>query len=602
LSESLNEVPIKPKVSAADAWLRALELTASIPRNPDRILPTVIEEIAVQSGNRPALLSDRESLTYEALTARSHQYARWALSQGLAKGDVVGLIMTNRPEYFAIWLGITSIGGIVALLNTNLVGPSLAHCINVVGLKHLIVAGEFVDSLTAVLPLLTGSPVIWTHGVKDASFQQIDLNIAQQPDNTLRSDEQRQITIEDRALYIFTSGTTGLPKAANISHARIMQWSHWFCGMMNVQPDDRMYNCLPMYHSVGGVQVPGAILAGGGSIVIREKFSASQFWNDVLRWDCTLFQYIGELCRYLLHATQSTREFDHRIRMACGNGLAPEVWDSFKERFRIPHIFEFYAATEGGVSLFNIEGKRGAIGHIPGYLIHRFSPPLVKFDIEKSEPIRNDQGFCIRCAPNEAGEAIGKIIDDPNSVGSRFEGYTDSHASEKKILRNVFAPGDAWVRTGDLMRKDEKGFFYFVDRIGDTFRWKGENVSTSEVSDVLSSFPGIEHANVYGVTVPGTEGRIGMAALVVDGILDLPTLRKHLTSLLPAYARPAFLRIRKDIEVTGTFKYSKVDLVRQGYDPSATPDAIYFDNPESKAFDQLDKPLFDRIQSGKIPL
>jgi fatty-acyl-CoA synthase len=288
--------------------------------------------------------------------------------------------------------------------------------------------------------------------------------------------------------------------------------------------------------------------------------------------------------------------------MACGNGLASEVWDAFKDRFKIPQILEFYAATEGGVSLFNVEGERGAIGHIPAYLAHRFSPPLVAFDVEKGEPVRNDQGFCIRCAPNEIGEAIGKIVDDPSNVGSRFEGYTNKKASEEKILRNVFEPGDAWVRTGDLMRKDEKGFFYFVDRIGDTFRWKGENVATSEVSQAIGTFPGVTHANVYGVAIPNTEGRAGMAALVVESNLDLPTFRQHLITRLPAYARPMFLRVQGEIEVTGTFKYSKTELVRQGYDPVSTTDTIYFNSPESQSFVQLDKALYDRIQAGQIRL
>jgi fatty-acyl-CoA synthase len=234
--------------------------------------------------------------------------------------------------------------------------------------------------------------------------------------------------------------------------------------------------------------------------------------------------------------------------------------------------------------------------------VHRFSPPLVKFDVEKGEPLRNNEGFCVRCAPNEVGEAIGRIESDVAGIGSRFEGYTDPQASERKILRDVFALGDAWVRTGDLMRKDERGFFYFVDRIGDTFRWKGENVSTSEVSEAIGSFPGVKHANVYGVVIPGTDGRIGMAAIVAEDTINLSALRKHLIGLLPGYARPAFLRIREDVEVTGTFKYSKTDLVRQGYDPSATADEIYFDNPESMTFDRLDQSLFIRIQTGQIPL
>ena len=250
----------------------------------------------------------RESLTYRELAERANQYARWALGQGLAKGDVVALLMTNRPEYFAIWLGITSVGGVVALLNTNLLGPSLAHCINIVGPKHLVVAGEFVDALTTAMPGLTVSPAIWTHGVDDNRFQPIDDSVRQQSGEPLDSGERPSLTIEDRALYIYTSGTTGLPKAANVSHARVMQWSHWFAGMMDAQPEDRMYNCLPMYHSVGGVLAPGATLVGGGSVVIREKFSASQFWSDIVRWDCTMFQYIGEFCRYLLHAPPSANE------------------------------------------------------------------------------------------------------------------------------------------------------------------------------------------------------------------------------------------------------------------------------------------------------
>jgi fatty-acyl-CoA synthase len=587
---------------AGKAWLRALELSAPIARNRDRVMSTVIEELAAGRGDTPALLSNRECMTYRVLSARVNQYARWALDAGIAKGEVVCLLMSSRPEYLAIWLGITSVGGVVSLLNTNLPGPSLAHCINVVSPTHLIVAAEYSSQLTTTLPGLSVAPTIWIHGGEHEYFRQIDLEVARNSGEMLSKDERRSPTIEDRALYIYTSGTTGLPKAVRVSHARIMQWSLWFAGMMGAQPTDRMYNCLPMYHSVGGVLAPGAILAAGGALVIREKFSASQFWSDVVRWDCTLFQYIGELCRYLLHAAPSPDETAHRIRMACGNGLALGVWESFKERFSIPQILEFYAATEGGVSLFNVQGKPAAIGHIPAYLAHRFSPVLVLFDVETGEPMRNAQGFCIRCAPNEAGEAIGKVMDDPSSLGSRFEGYTNHEASEKRILRDVFEPGDAWVRTGDLMRKDEQGYFYFVDRIGDTFRWKGENVATSEVSEAICAFPGIKHANVYGVAIPATEGRAGMATVVAEDPLDLAGFRKHLVSRLPPYARPLFLRIRSDVEVTGTFKYSKTDLVRQGYDPVATNDVLYFDNLESGAFTRLDKELYERIQVGNIRL
>jgi len=321
-----------------------------------------------------------------------------------------------------------------------------------------------------------------------------------------------------------------------------------------------------------------------------------------VRWDCTLFEYIGELCRYLLHTEPSAREKEHHVRLACGNGLSGEIWDSFKDRFRIPQILEFYAATEGSVSLFNVQGKRGAIGHIPSYLKHRFSPALVSIDIETGEPVRNEMGFCISCATNVPGEALGTVAGDPSNLGSRFEGYTSAEASEKKILRDVFVKGDAWFRTGDLMRKDEKGYYYFVDRIGDTFRRKGENVATTEVAEAICAFPGILHANVYGVAVPGTEGRVGMAALVSECELDLSGLRAHLATCLPAYARPVFLRIRNKVDLTGTFKYSKTEMVRQGYDPEASGDALYFESAEDAAFVPLGKNLYTRIQSGEFRL
>jgi fatty-acyl-CoA synthase len=569
-------------MTATRAWASALELTASIARHPDRLLPTVIEERAAQLGDAPALLSDRECLSYRSLVERSNRYARWALNQGLAKGEVVCLMMPNRPEYMAIWLGIVKVGGVVALLNTNLTGPSLAHCIDIVSPKHIIVAAEFAAAISTALPYLATSPRV--HGAGE---------IEQIPGDMLRDGERRPVTVTDLALHIYTSGTTGLPKAANISHARLMQWSGWFAGMLDARPADRLYDCLPMYHSTGGVLAPGAMLAAGGSVAIATEFSASRFWGDVVRWDCTLFQYIGELCRYLLNAAPSPDENAHKLRIACGNGLRSDVWGRFQSRFQVPRILEFYAATEGGLSLFNIEGKCGSIGRVPPYLAHRFAPALIRFDVEKDEPVRNGNGLCVRCAPNEAGEAISQALE---------EGYTDRQASESRLLRDVFQPGDVWARTGDLMRKDEQGFFYFVDRLGDTFRWKGENVSTFEVAEAIGAFPGVRQANVYGVAIPGADGRAGMAALATEPEIDLAALRAHLADRLPHYASPVFLRIRSEMEVTGTFKYTKNGLVRQGYDPAATSDVLYFNCSEQQAFVRLDEALYSRIVSGEIRL
>lgn len=592
--------PKTGETSAAKDWLRALQLTSSIARDSHRLLSSVMAENAAERPDAPALLSDSESLTFREFVQRANQYAHWFLQTGLKKGDVVGLLMENRPEYFALWVGITSVGGVVALLNTNLVGASLAHCVNVVDPKHLVVSAQLAQVLIAAAPGLTVSAKVWVHGTGSTDFPSLDAEVHQQPVSRPDAADRPEVTVEDRALFIFTSGTTGMPKAAAVSHARILQWTQWFTGLMGIAPSDRMYCCLPMYHSIGGVLVPGAALAAGGSVVIRHGFSASQFWDDVVQWDCTLFQYIGEVCRYLLHTPPAANDRAHRIRIACGNGMPPDVWQRFAERFAIPRVLEFYGSTEGGVSLFNVEGERGSIGRVPGYLRHRFSPALIRLDAETGAPLRDENGLCLRSAVNEPGEAIGRITHDASSIGSRFEGYTDRAASERKILRDVFAPGDCWVRTGDLMRQDERGFFYFVDRIGDTFRWKSENVATTEVSEAICEFPGVRQATVYGVAVPGCVGRAGMAAMVTDHDIDLSALRAYLTGRLPSYARPVFLRISNDLEVTGTFKYSKTTLAHQGFDPDLTTDVIYFDDPLSQSFRKMDKALYRSIQAGEI--
>jgi fatty-acyl-CoA synthase len=356
-----------------------------------------------------------------------------------------------------------------------------------------------------------------------------------------------------------------------------------------------------MYHSVGGVVATGAALVNGGSVLIRQRFSASRFWDDVVECDCTLFQYIGELCRYLINSAPHHRETEHRIRLCCGNGLRPEVWEKFKRRFRIPQILEFYAATEGNFSLYNCEGKPGAIGRIPSFLAHRFPAVLIKCDIRTGEPVRSSEGFCVPCSANETGEAIGKILDDSGRA-CQFEGYSDKDASDRKILRNVFVNGDAWFRTGDLMRKDERGYFYFVDRVGDTFRWKGENVSTTEVAETVSACPGVIEAVVYGVMIPGTEGRAGMAAVITSRDFDMAAFRQHLAVRLPEYARPLFLRVLEEIEMTPTFKPKKQDLAREGYDPAVTADAIYFNDRVSQSFVKVDAMLYERLQTGDMRL
>ena len=565
--------------SASKAWLRALEMTAKIEDAPTRILPAVIQELGARFGEAPALIAANETFSHARLAARVNQVSRWALAQNIRKGDTVCLLLPNCPDYLAIWLGITAIGGIVALLNTNLKGEALGHCIAVAAPTHIIAAECWSSDLTTTAQL-------WHYG---EAFARLLEGFSGEP---LVHD--RDVTLNDRALLIYTSGTTGLPKAAHVSHRRVMSWTHWFAGMTGAGPDDRLYNCLPMYHSVGGVVASGAVLLGGGAVILREKFSARAFWRDVADSGATIFQYIGELCRYLLAGESEVPE--HRLRLAVGNGLSGDVWEVFQNRFAIPQILEFYAATEGNFSLYNVEGKVGAIGRIPPFLAHRFATALVTFDDATGLPARGADGFCIPVSRGESGEAIGKIA----GGAARFEGYTDADATQKKILHDVFRPGDAWVRSGDLMRQDAQGFFYFVDRIGDTFRWKGENVSTTEVAAAAASAPGVACATIYGVTVAGHAGRCGMAALEVAPGFDLACFRAHCAAALPAYARPVFVRLVESLAVTETFKPKKQALAQEGFDPARMGDPLYADL--GNGYVPLNAELYARINSGLIRL
>ena len=325
-----------PRPSASKTWLRAIQGAADLTANSGRVLADVIEERAETLGDAPALLSDAETLSYAALAARSRRYSRWGLSLGLARGDGVALLMGNRPDYIAAWTGLSRIGVVVALLNTHLRGAALAHCIGATEPPHIIVEDALAEALDGARPHLTLQPQAW------AASPTLDLSSFD--DGPFAPGEFEAATQADTALHIFTSGTTGLPKAARISHARIMSWSGWFAGLLDVTPDDRLYDCLPLYHSVGGVTAIGAALAGGGSVVVAERFSAGRIWSDVVRWDCTLFQYIGELCRYLLATPPGPDEARHRLRLMCGNGLRADVWTSFQARFAVPEIVEFYAA------------------------------------------------------------------------------------------------------------------------------------------------------------------------------------------------------------------------------------------------------------------
>jgi fatty-acyl-CoA synthase len=582
------------------AVARTLRLTRHVHPDSRHTIADWTERWARKRPHSPAILHEDRVVTWAELEEGANRYARWASELGLAKGDVVSLLMENRPDYVMAWLGLVKTGVVAALVNTHLTGQPLAHCIALAGAKHLILGGEMADGCQAALAGLEPRPRIWVTGGARPGCENLDAGLARQSGAPLPQGSRDDLYCRDRALYIYTSGTTGMPKAASISHMRLLHIMCSFQAAVNAGPEDRMYDVLPLYHSAGGIAALGPCFISGGSLVVRNRFSATEFWDDCQRYKPTLFQYIGELCRYLLNSAPHPHERDHHLRVAIGNGLRPEIWPRFQERFAIPHIMEFYGATEGNVGMINYDGRIGAIGRVPRYARGVLKIRLARYDLGKGVPMRETDGLCRETSDGEIGEAVGLI--DENDPRSRFDGYTNKTETEKKILRDAFAKGDAWFRTGDLMRRDGQGYFYFVDRTGDTFRWKGENVATSEVAEALSVFPGIKEANVYGVEVPGGEGKAGMAALVAESRFDLAALSAYLEKNLPFFARPIFLRFQQEIEVTSTFKQRKVELQKEGFDPSAIADPIHVREAATGLYVPLTQALYRDICDGKLKL
>ena len=605
LAERLTE-RISRDVRMVKAFGRTLPSLVRARPGTSFTVADAFEERAASSPSHPALLFEGRTMTYGELDGAANQVARWAQSQGLKRGDVVALLMENRPEFVVHWLGFAKIGVVTALINTNLTGRPLVHSLEISGAKHLVLDAALAENWSSAISApvdevsTTGAraPIeVWSSGGEVVGAKNLDLDRSARSMSALPPNVRSGLSSSDKLFYIYTSGTTGLPKAANFSHTRFVSTAAGGAGMTGLGPSDRMYIVLPLYHLAGGVMALGGILLAGGTAVLARKFSATGFFADCVRYDVTVFQYIGELCRYLLNSPEQRDERRHQIRVCIGNGLRPEIWNAFQKRFAIPQVVEFYGATEGNVVFINLDSKVGSIGRMPTLLRRAAGIYLVRFDVDREVAVRGSDGFCIECAVDEPGEAIGRITQT-----GRFEGYSDREASEKKILRDVFEKGDAYFRTGDLLRRDDDDYFYFVDRIGDTFRWKGENVSTAEVSQVVAACPSVREANVYGVEVVGADGRAGMASIVTDENFDLIDFADRIKGQLALYARPLFVRILPEIEVTGTFKHRKVEAVAEGFDPERVSDPLFFLDVKEGRYVPLDSAMYQKIQGGQIRL
>ncbi|KAK2894347.1 hypothetical protein Q8A67_011576 [Cirrhinus molitorella] len=520
----------------------------------------------------------------------------------LHSGQIVALFHGNAPQYVWTWLALAKLGCTVALLNTNIRSRSLLHCCDCCCATALITDADLAPAVAEVLPSLRERGVsvfLLSDGCETEGIVNLSSAVSAASEEAPPLSLRRDISIQSPALYIYTSGTTGLPKAAVISHHRLWLMS-FLQRLSGVSSRDIIYIYLPLYHSAGFLAGLSGAIERGITVVLRRKFSASRFWDDCREHEVTVIQYIGEIMRYLCNTPKRDSDRDHSVRLALGNGIRADTWEEFLRRYGNVHICECYGATEGNIGFVNYIGKIGSIGRVSA--IHKMLIPFafIKFDPETEEPVRDSAGLCVEVAPGETGLLVAKI----NKIAP-FSGYNKNPVqTEKKKLKNVFQKGDLYFNTGDLILADRDGFLYFQDRIGDTFRWKGENVATTEVSEILLMLNSIEEANVYGVKVPGHEGRVGMAALkLTDGMeFDGAATYEHVKNLLPAYARPRFIRIQDDLDVTGTFKQVKGQLVQEGFDPNVIQNKLFFLDESMQTFVPMTEQIYSSIVNRQMRL
>ncbi|NKF24027.1 long-chain-acyl-CoA synthetase [Solimonas marina] len=548
--------------------------------------------LAAHQPDAVALRFESQRWTYAEMNAWANRVAHLLMARGVGRGDAVALLFENRPEALVYALAIVKIGAIAAMLNPQQRGKVLAHSLGLTQARALIVGDECLPAIASLDRPTDPARIDWWDGEGDApaGYAHLRADSAALPD--FDPPQTADICLRDPCFYIFTSGTTGLPKASRMTHYR---WMRSLAGVgqlaMRLRREDVLYCALPLYHNNALTVSWSAVLGAGCTLALGRKFSASRFWDEIRAVDATSFCYIGELCRYLLNQPAKDGDRQHHVRLIIGNGLRAELWDDFQQRFGIERICEFYGASEANLAFVNGFGLRRTAGFCP----LPFS--IVEFDAEHDAPRRDAQGFMTRVATGGVGLLITEVTER-----APFDGYTDKKASEAKLLRDVFKAGDCWFNSGDLVRDQGYAHIQFVDRVGDTFRWKGENVATTEVEGVLNTFVGVDEAVVYGVEVPHADGRAGMAALTLSGHFDGAALAAHCCAQLPAYAVPLFVRLRGEQETTATFKFRKLELKQQGFDPAKVGEPLYVLRDRSVGYEPLDASLFEAIVRGAVRL
>ncbi|KAK3917028.1 Long-chain fatty acid transport protein 4 [Frankliniella fusca] len=580
-------------------------------KNNDSV-PVLFSRLARAQPDRVLLRYNEEQWTAARIEEYSNRVANAFAAEGFKKGDTVALFMGNCPQYVCVWLGLSKIGVIIAFVNYNLRSQPLVHSLTVADCCAAVCSEDLAEAIleargSCSKPLrvfqLRLGPAMGAGGGAGPGPEDAGLleDLQALLDKAAPSAPACPPPgYRDMLLYIYTSGTTGMPKAAILPHSRYLFATMAALKSLRLRQSDVIYNPLPLYHTTGGNVGIGCALIAGITVVIRSKFSASAYFTDCAKYGCTVAQYIGEMCRYVLAVPPRPEDRQHRVRLMLGNGMRPTIWKTFVDRFNIPNVVELYGATEGNANIVNLDNTIGAVGFLPQSLPQAIYPvAIIKTNLETGEIIRSADGFCERCGVDEPGMFIGLISNrDPTR---EFHGYVDKEASKKKVIEDVFVKGDKYFLTGDILVMDELGYLYFKDRTGESFRWKGENVASAEVEAAVCAILGLRDVTVYGVEVPGAEGRAGMAAIVdPENSLDLEVLAKGIDKMLPTYARPIFLRKVAALEMTGTYKVKKYILQKEAFDLKLVKDPLFIRS--GSTFVPFTNSELEDLRSGKIRL
>ena len=566
-------------------------------------IPIIFTRTVKKHPSKPCLVSEEGMLTFQEVEDLSNQIANYFYQAGYRKGDVIALCFPdNRLEYVCYWLGLAKIGVVAALINYSQRDVALSHSVNAADAKGVIFTPELSDAVADVVSQIENKVNFYCTGSMSPNTALSPVMLSSElPRNPTYPPPAVKVGYTEKLFYVYTSGTTGLPKAAIISHSRFYYMTIGASSFAGMAEKDVLYDTLPLYHTAGGVIGVGCMMILGCTLVIRKKFSASRFWDDCIQHHCTAAQYIGEICRYLLATPAKPTDNQHKVRVMFGNGLKPEIWTIFQDRFGVKQMGEFYGATEGNCNTMNPDNTIGAVGFTTRIFPSVYPITLIRFNKDTGEYLRDRNGICIKAKPGEPGELVGKIV--KGDALREFDGYVNRQATDKKVCADVFRKGDLAFLTGDVLKMDNFGYFYFQDRTGDTFRWRGENVSTYEVESIISNHIHLKDSVVYGVEVKGLEGKAGMATIVDEhNNLDLLSLTRALQKSLPPFARPVFIRLTHAVDTTGTHKLKKVELAKAGFNPNTSSDRLFYMNNKTQQYEPLTSQVYNDICSGKIRL